>query len=316
MSQLADIINQINQLTGYDLQVIDVEFTSNPDTPTTVVLYAPNAVSGTISTAGIDPGNAIKAEHLLRVIDTFNGVSKTDVIISGSLFAASTSSFSGPLSVPYIEDGKYLYTSGGYVVGLEAAIESASYAATASLAPDYLPLADTASMLVPYVLTNSTASMTVLSSSFAVTASYALNGGTTVNTESFVTTSSFNTFTASFNTGSFTGSFTGNLLGSASWAESASIALTASYALFAVNGGGAEARVSSGSIALFGGLPYTASITLSPSFSNDAYSVGVSSRDARIFTVEAQTSASFVINTNSSVALTGPVYWTATVFNQ
>jgi hypothetical protein len=50
--------------------------------------------------------------------------------------------------------------------------------------------------------------------------------GSIVNTGSFVTTSSFNAFTASYNTGSFTGSFTGSLFGTSSWATNA---LTASY---------------------------------------------------------------------------------------
>jgi len=44
----------------------------------------------------------------------------------------------------------------------------------------------------------------------------------------FTTTSSFNAFTASYNTGSFTGSFVGSLEGTASWALNA---ITASYAL-------------------------------------------------------------------------------------
>ena len=47
-----------------------------------------------------------------------------------------------------------------------------------------------------YVTTSQTASMTVLSSSYATTASYALNS-TTINTGSFVTTSSFNAYTSS-----------------------------------------------------------------------------------------------------------------------
>ena len=101
-----------------------------------------------------------------------------------------------------------------------------------------------------------------LSSSYALTASFALNGGgTTVDTGSFVTTSSFNAFTSSintatssfvtnnqtssftttssfnnftssYNTGSFTGSFTGSLLGTSSYSNqslSSSYALTASY---------------------------------------------------------------------------------------
>lgn len=67
----------------------------------------------------------------------------------------------------------------------------------------------------------------VASASYAQTASYALNSGTTFDTGSFVTTSSFNSFTGSYNTGSFTGSFTGSLLGTASYASNS---LSASYA--------------------------------------------------------------------------------------
>ena len=53
--------------------------------------------------------------------------------------------------------------------------------------------------------------------------------GSIVNlpTGSFVTTSSFNAFTSSYNTGSFTGSFTGSLFGTASFAATASFALNA-----------------------------------------------------------------------------------------
>ena len=47
-----------------------------------------------------------------------------------------------------------------------------------------------------------------------------------VETGSLVTTSSFNAFTSSFNTGSFSGSFIGNLFGTASGAQTASFALT------------------------------------------------------------------------------------------
>lgn len=74
----------------------------------------------------------------------------------------------------------------------------------------------------------------VVSASYALTASFALNGGGggTVDTSSLVTTASFNAFTASYNTGSFSGSFigtfSGSLFGTASWAQSASVAISAS----------------------------------------------------------------------------------------
>jgi len=69
----------------------------------------------------------------------------------------------------------------------------------------------------------------------------------TASVTGFVTTSSFNAFTSSYNTGSFTGSFigthtgsftgsfTGSLFGTSSWAVSASNAQTASYVLQAVS---------------------------------------------------------------------------------
>ena len=79
-----------------------------------------------------------------------------------------------------------------------------------------------------------------LSASYALTASYALSANVTFNTSSLVTTSSFNTFTASinqftssYNTGSFSGSFIGSFNGTASWAESASQAISSSYVLTA-----------------------------------------------------------------------------------
>ena len=55
-----------------------------------------------------------------------------------------------------------------------------------------------------------TGSLYNISSSYALTASYAQNAGVTIDTGSLVTTSSFNNFTASYTTGSFTGSFKGD----------------------------------------------------------------------------------------------------------
>jgi len=170
--------------------------------------------------------------------------------------------------------------------------------------------------------------------SYATTASYALNAGTTVNTGSFVTTSSFNTFTSSFNTftssyntGSFSGSFTGSLLGTSSYATTASYitssfftgtnaALSASYATTASYAANIPSlKASSASIASFSGTPKSSSITFASSFPNNSYAVTVTGEDARSWTIQSKTSAGFTINSNSSVALTGPVYWIATPFN-
>jgi len=59
-----------------------------------------------------------------------------------------------------------------------------------------------------------------------------------INTGSLVTTSSFNAFTSSYNTGSFTGSFSGSLFGTSSFAISSSRAVSSSFATtasFAIN---------------------------------------------------------------------------------
>jgi hypothetical protein len=58
---------------------------------------------------------------------------------------------------------------------------SSSFASTASLAPDYVLNSVTASMLNPYVLTSVTSSMSVLSSSYSLSSSYALTASYALN---------------------------------------------------------------------------------------------------------------------------------------
>ena len=55
-----------------------------------------------------------------------------------------------------------------------------------------------------------TGSIYPITSSQAITASFALNSGVVFETGSLLTTASFNAFTASYNTGSFTGSYIGD----------------------------------------------------------------------------------------------------------
>jgi hypothetical protein len=71
----------------------------------------------------------------------------------------------------------------------------------------------------------------------------------------------------------------------------------------------------SGSVASFGGTPKSSSITFTSPFPNNLYAVTVTGEDARIWTIQSKTSGSFTINSNSSVALTGPIYWIATAYN-
>jgi hypothetical protein len=80
-------------------------------------------------------------------------------------------------------------------------------------------------------------------------------------------------------------------------------------------GGGGSAKAGSGSAASFTGTPRTSAITFGSAFSDNLYSVIVTGEDARSFTIESKSSTGFTINSNSSVALVGPVYWIATAFN-
>ena len=86
----------------------------------------------------------------------------------------------------------------------------------------------------------------------------------------------------------------------------ASFALTASYV--------DTLKAGSGSAASFGGSPLTASITFTTPFSNNLYAITVTGEDARSWTIQSKVSGSFVVNSNSSTALTGPVYWIASPF--
>jgi hypothetical protein len=107
---------------------------------------------------------------------------------------------------------------------------------------------------------------------------------------------------------------------------SSSFATTASYinptfisASAAASGFGSGSpqslKAASGSVASFSGTPKKSNVTFTSAFANNLYAVNVIGEDARIFTIESKTSAGFTINSNSSVALSGPVYWIATAFN-
>jgi len=74
-------------------------------------------------------------------------------------------------------------------------------------------------------------------------------------------------------------------------------------------------KAASGSVASFSGTPRISSVTFTSTFANNLYAVNVIGEDARMWTIESKTSAGFTINSNSSVALTGPVYWIATSYN-
>jgi hypothetical protein len=150
-------------------------------------------------------------------------------------------------------------------------------------------------------------------SSYAVTASYALNGGGSGT--SFPYTGSAIITGSLIITGSTTSTegFTGSLQGTSSWASdsiSASYASTASY----VNGSITKANALPPG--MFVGTPLTATVTFTTDFPNPSYSVTITGEDARIFTIQNKSATGFEINTNSNIALTGNTYWHAISYGE
>lgn len=127
------IVGQINDLSGYSIPSTQVQFVSGTNVAGPIIIYTPYAAGGTISTEGILPGRIIRAEHVLRIINALNGVNVNDIIISGSFTASGSNTLNGTLSLPFIPNNKILITSGGFVVGTDTA-PTASYANTASFA--------------------------------------------------------------------------------------------------------------------------------------------------------------------------------------
>jgi hypothetical protein len=127
------IVGQINNLSGYSIPSTQVQFVSGTNVAGPIIIYTPYAAGGTISTEGIVPGAIIKSEHVLRIINALNGVNINDIIISGSFTASGSNTLDGTFSLPFIPDNKILATSGGFVIGTDTA-PTASYANTASFA--------------------------------------------------------------------------------------------------------------------------------------------------------------------------------------
>ena len=89
--------------------------------------------------------------------------------------------------------------------------------------------------------------------------------------------------------------------------------ITASSAVGTTTPAGVKAG--SGSINSFTGNPSSSAVTFTTPFSSNAYAVTVTGEDARSWTIQSKLSGSFTINSNSTVPLTGPVYWIATPFS-
>ncbi len=105
------------------------------------------------------------------------------------------------------------------------------------------------------------------------------------------------------------GSFSGSLFGTSSWANNA---VTSSYSLNA----GLKNKAGSVANTSFSGSPLTASVTFSSAFSNGNYAIAITGEDSRAWMIQNKTPNGFVINSVSSVALTGNTYWTCTAYGE
>jgi hypothetical protein len=280
MSSVNDIIDQINRLSGTKIPSSSVNVTSGALSPApypTASLYIPaTAPYGTIPTDGIYPGGIITSQQILRIINALNGVNVDTIIISGSLLTSGSNVLDGTLALPFIEEGNFLYVSGGLIQGRDS-ITSASFAVSSSYATtSSLPLlgivtASVAANTLTFTKGDQTTFDIVISQSGSVEsasyAAYAQNAGTAsyaltasyVNPlyqDIFITgTLSVNGDVRITNIGGFYGTnFYGtNFFGTASAATSASYASTASYVAglnFATN------QIATGSV--------TASVNINP----------------------------------------------------
>lgn len=111
------IINQINQLTGYNISPTNVTFVSGTNISSPVVVYVPTPASGTISTEGIYPGAVIKADHVLRIIRALDGTANNTIIISGSLYVSGSATMSSSLDLPFTANENVLLSDNGFVSG-------------------------------------------------------------------------------------------------------------------------------------------------------------------------------------------------------
>lgn len=232
MSSVNDIIDQINRLAGTNIPSSSVNATSGALTPApypttslyipatalasypTASLYVPTAAPyGTIPTDGIRPGGIITSEQILRIINALNGVNVDTIIISGSLLTSGSNVLDGTLALPFIEEGNFLYVSGGLIQGRDSITSasfavSSSYAVTSSLSLLGIVTASVVASTITFTKGDETTFDIVVSQSGSVEsasyAAYAQNAGTA----SYALSGDFKSFQIS--TGSITASVNTN----------------------------------------------------------------------------------------------------------
>jgi hypothetical protein len=155
---------------------------------------------------------------------------------------------SNPLSASYaatasIATSASFATTASFALNVGTSINTGSFVTTSSFNAFTASINSFTSSINAFTASYNTGSFTgsftgslIGTSSWAVSASQAISSSFYRETDpiftavsgTFVTTSSFNNFTSSYNTGSFTGSFIGSLQGTSSWATNALLAVSAS----------------------------------------------------------------------------------------
>ena len=212
---LAWTIPSISDITSFTFTVENVAFPLSPNP--FITLTRTGSTNNEPSHLHLISGNPTTVDLFLGDDDQYIKIEKNagNVVIGTNL---DTNQWifdtSGSLTVPAGGITGSLYGTASWAENSSQSISS-SYALTASYIEGAISV-DTGSLLITASSTLNTITFTKGDgSTFPVTVDTGSGG---IDTGSFVTTSSFNAFTSSYNTGSFTGSFTGSLFGTASYA--------------------------------------------------------------------------------------------------
>ena len=111
------LVNYVNSLTGFSIPYTSASVQSGSITSAPIVVYQPTPTSGTIPTTGIYPGAIIEAEHLLRIINALNGVNPNLIVLSGSLQVTGSANFSSSLILPFVPDQNFIESDSGSMEG-------------------------------------------------------------------------------------------------------------------------------------------------------------------------------------------------------
>jgi hypothetical protein len=132
-------------------------------------------------------------------------------------------------------------------------------------------------------------------------------GGTTTNPTINISALTINTLNAS---GSSV--FTGTLSGGSSFSANTLFSGTTNLNdLFHAKSGYLLQKNGLVSGSTFAGSPLTASVNFTSSFFNNNYVIVITGEDARMWSIQSKTVNGFIINSNSSVAIAGNVFWMA-----